>query len=48
MEEITNLIQTVGFPIFVSVYFMFRLEQKQSKMIELQNKILILLGKPND
>ena len=42
-SEIIFLIEKIGFPIFFSVIFIFRLDAKMQKMIDLNHKIIELL-----
>lgn len=39
MDELVKIIQTVGFPIFVACYFMFRNDKKTDKLIEMVSKM---------
>jgi len=47
MEEVGQFINTVGFPIFVSVFFMFRLEKTIKKTNDISGQLLTYLQKLN-
>ena len=37
-KQTLELIQTYGFPVFVSLWFMLRLERRMEKIVEIQQK----------
>lgn len=43
MDAVYSVIDKMGFPIFVACWFMFRLEKKIEKTLEMQSKILDLI-----
>ena len=47
MEEIGQFINTVGFPIFVSVFFLIRLETTIKRTNEINTQLLEYLRKLN-
>ena len=42
-SEIFEVIEKIGFPIFFSLVFIFRLDSKMQKLIELNHRIISLL-----
>lgn len=47
-KTIIQLINQVGFPVVVAVWFMFRTDKKLDKVVSLQNKILDLIERRID
>ena len=43
MDAFINLIEKLGYPIFVSLWFMLRFDRKVDKLLESQIKILDLI-----
>lgn len=41
--EIIKFIEEVGFPIFISLIFILRVDVKLNKLLELERRILIIL-----
>lgn len=48
VDAAVKLLQTVGFPILVCGWFMFRMEKRLDQMIELLQDLLKLLATDND
>ena len=39
LDQVIKVIQTLGFPIFVCIWFMYRTDKRLDKMIELINEL---------
>lgn len=42
LEGLINIINTVGFPIFVAIWFMYRSDKRQDKLIDLVQEMVSL------
>lgn len=47
MQEATEFIKSVGFPVFVAVYLLVRLEPRMKEVAEIQAQLLEYLRKKN-
>jgi len=45
-KELISFIEQTGFPIFISLVFILRVDIKLNKLLELQRRILMLLERP--
>jgi len=47
LQEATEFIKSVGFPVFVAVYLLVRLEPRMKEVAEIQAQLLEYLRKKN-
>lgn len=47
-KETLEVIQTLGFPVVVSLWFMLRLEKKLERILELQDKLIDIIRDRHD